>query len=226
MYRRSLSGVILGALFLVGSLNASEMIEITPFTAAHYTNSFTRGLDGNLEVKVSEAGQVKKARMTIQQFPGKPTKRFGSDWLGVTSAGIMISGEEKIDVRFLDLYDPKSLQIQHSIDLSDDSVSSYQWTKFPSSIRSGQKVKVGNLIQKDSSGKTLSSGDVEFILSKLSDGFEFCTIETMIGTKTKGKEINKECIRFDSSRRIIDASIWIKSGPDSITTGSGKISIK
>jgi hypothetical protein len=227
MFHRSLCSAILGIVFLGGSpLHASEMIEIAPFRVSGYTKGFTKGFDVSVEMKMMEAGQIAKATMTIQQLPGKPTKKLGGDWIGVPLAGSMMIEKEKLDVRFLDLYEPTTLQLKHSIDLSDESMSSYEWTSVPRSMRLGQKLKVGTVTEKDSSGKTLSSGDVEFILSKFNDGFEFCTLETVKNIESKEQEITKDCDRFDSNKRIVSTSIEVKLGPQSITSGTGKIRVK
>jgi hypothetical protein len=226
MFYKSLCSVFFGTFFLSGSLHASEMIEIAPFRVAGYTNGFTKGFDVSVEMRMMEAGQVTRFMMTIRQLPGKPTKRLGNDWLGVPLSGSVVLEREKIDVSSLDLYDSYTLQLQHSIDLSDDSMSSYQWANVPTSMRLGQRLKVGTVTEKDSSGKTLSSGDIDFVLSKFGDGFEFCTIETVKNIESKELEMTKDYDRFDSSKRIVGTSIEVKLGPRSITTGTGKIRVK
>jgi hypothetical protein len=138
----------------------------------------------------------------------------------------MMIEKEKIDVRWLDLYDLNTLRLHHSVDLSDESITSYEWTNVPISMQVGQKLKVGTVMEKDSSGKTLSSGDVEFILSKRNGILEFCTLETVRNIESKEQEITKECDLFDSSKRIVGTSIEIKLGPQLSTTGLGKIRVK
>ena len=65
--------------------------------------------------------------MNVQQGTGKPTKRFGQEWIGVPLTGSMVIKKEKIEVRFLQLYDPRTKQLQHSIDLSDEIYAA--WAK-------------------------------------------------------------------------------------------------
>jgi hypothetical protein len=225
MFYRPLCSVIFGTFFLSGALHASEMIEIAPFRVAGYTDKFAKGFDVNIQMKIMGSGQFTKATMTIQQLPGKPTKRLGGDWIGVSLTGRTVIEKEKLAVRYLDLYDEKTLQLQYSIDLSDQSISSYQWTNVPKSMWLGQKIKVGAVVEKDSSGKTLASGDVDFILSRVGDGFEFCTVEIVKNTESKEVEITKDCDLFDSSKRIVGTSIEVKLGSQSITTGTGKVQV-
>lgn len=191
-----------------------------------YTKSFTKGFDASVEIKIMEDDRVTNATFLAEMLPGKPTRKFGGDWLGVPFSGSMMIEKEKIDVRFLELYDLNTLRLHHSVDLSDESVTSYQWTNVPISMRVGQKLKVGTVMERDSSGKTLSSGDVEFILSKLSGILEFCTLETVRDIESKEQEITKDCDLFDSNKRIVGTSVQIKLGPQSTTTGIGKIRFK
>ena len=226
MFYRPLFSTMFGTLFLSGALNASEMIEIAPLGVAGYTENFSKGFDVNIQMKMARSGQVAKAKMTIQQLPGKPEKRLGGDWIGVNLTGSIFINKEKFDVRYLDLYDQRTFRLQHSIDLSEQSISSYQWTNVPESMWVGQKIKVGTVVEKDSSGKTLSSGDVDFVLSRVGDGFEFCTLKIVKNTESKEQEITKDCDLFDSSKRIVGTTIEVKLGSQWITSGAGKIRVK
>ena len=151
---------------------------------------------------------------------------MGKDWLGVPLTGSVLAEKEKLDLRFLDLYDSKTLQLQHSIDLSNETTTSYQWTNVPRSMRLGQRLRVGTVMEKDLSGKILSTGDVEFFLSKFGDGFEFCTIEISKNEESKEQEMTKDCDRFDSNKRIVGTSIEVNLGSQSVTTATGKIRFK
>ncbi|CAM8634163.1 hypothetical protein MCEMIE11_00728 [Burkholderiales bacterium] len=222
-----LRSIFLAGFFsLSASLQANTLVDISPFQVASYTNSFTKGFDLRVDMQISDSGQVTNAAMNIQQSIGKSTKRFGQDWIGVQLTGDMVIQAEKMEVRFLDLYDPKTKQLRHSIDLSDDTVTSYQWVNVPTSMQPGQRLKVGTLTEKDKSGKIILMGDVEFLLAKVSSGFEFCTIETSNNLESKEREMTKDCDQFDSNKKITGSAIEVRLGTQSTTTGTGKIRFK
>lgn len=222
-----LRSILLISVFsLSGSLHAGPVVDIGVFQVANYTNGFSRGFDLRVDMQISDSGQVTKAVMNIQQGTGKPTKRFGQDWTGVQVTGDTIIREEKMEVRFLDLYNPKTKLLQHSIDLDGETVTSYQWINPPKSMQAGQKLKVATVSEKDQTGKTVLSGDVEFLLAKAAKGFEFCTIETTKNTDTSEREIVKTCEQFDSNKKITGLAYEVRLGSHSVTTGTGKIRLK
>ena len=226
MFRRLRSILLMGVFSLSAPLHADPLLDISLFQVASYTNGFSRGFDLKVDMQISDSGQVTNAVMNLQQGTGKPTKRFGQEWIGVPLTGSMVIKKEKIEVRFLHLYDLRTKQFQYSIDLSDETVTSYQWTNVPRSMQLGQKVKVGAVTEKDQAGKPISSGDVEFLLAKVGNGFEFCTIETTKNFETKEQEMTRDCDQFDSSKKIIRSAIEIRLGTQSVITGTGKIRLK
>jgi hypothetical protein len=225
MFGRLRSILLMGVFSLSAPLHADPLPDISLFQVASYTNGFSRGFDLKVDMQISDSGQVTKAVMNIQQGTGQPTKRFGQEWIGVPLTGSMVIQKEKIEVRILDLYDPKTKQLQHSIDLSDVTVTSYQWVNIPKSMQPGQKVKVGSVIQTDQAGKPISSGDVEFSLAKVASGFEFCKIETTRNIETKELDMTRDCDQFDSRKNIIGSAFELRLGTQSVASGAGKIRV-
>jgi hypothetical protein len=218
--------LLISVLSLNGPLHAGPVVDIGAFQVATYTNGFSRGFDLKVDMQIADSGQVTKAVMNIQQGTGKPTKKFGQDWIGVQVTGDTIIREEKMELRFLDLYDSKTKLLQHSIDLDDETVTSYRWMDPPQSMQAGQRLKVATVSEKDQTGKIILSGDVEFLLVKAVQGFEFCTIETTKNADTSEREITKTCEQFDSNRKITGVAFEVRLGSQSITTGTGKIRLK
>jgi hypothetical protein len=226
MFRRLHYVLVLALQLFVGPLHANTSIEISPFLVTGYTDGFKRGFESKLEFKLLEAGEITKGVMLVQQAEGKGRKLFGQDWISVASTARTVIKGEKLEIRTLDLYDTKTHLKVHSIDLRDESVTTYQWSSPLKSMLPGQRTKVGTVIEKDRAGKVVSNGVVEFLLTKRVGGFEFCTIETNKKSGTTEVEIVKDCDHFDDKKNITHYLIEIKTGTQSVMTGSGNIRIK
>lgn len=207
-------------------LHANPSIDITPFLATSYTDGFRRAFDLKLDFQLLEAGQVTKGVMNIQHAEGRAVSFLGQEWIGVEQTGETVINGDKSVIRILLLYDPRTKLQGHSIDLSDESVTTYQWASNPRSLPVGRRTKVGTVIEKDKSGRVVSSGEFDLLVTRLGTGFQICTIETSKKMETSEIETLKDCGQFDAKKQITHSLIELRTGTQSVLTGAGRIRIR
>lgn len=213
------------SLFMASSVLGSSQLEILPFTNAGYTSNFSKSFEAEIDMKFSEANEVIDSKMNLKQSPGTHAKLFEKDWISVSLNGDVFIEKEQTQLNFIDYYHPVTKHLHYSIDLSDKTITTYEWTNFPKYLRVGQRVRVGVVNERTESGKLTSYGDVDVSLNKTSQGFEFCTIEMSINVESKESSLLKDCDEFDHSKNIIGANFEMKTAGKNVARAKVKIKI-
>jgi len=212
-------------LFMASSVSASSQFEIRPFTNHGYTSNFSKGLDIELDMKISEFDQVIYSKLNLKQSPGMHVKLFEKDWISVSLNGNMFIDKEQTKLNFIDYYHPVTKLLHYTIDLGDKSITTYEWTNFPKYLRIGQRMRVGSVNERTESGQLTSYGNVDILLSKLPQGFEFCTIEISFDVESKENSFLKDCDEFDLNKNITGTNIEIKVENKTIAKARGRVKI-
>lgn len=213
------------SLFIANSVSASTQLEILPFTNAGYTSNFSKSFEVEFDMQISEANQVIDSKINLKQSPGIHAKLFEKDWISVSLNGDVFIEKEQTQLNFIDYYHPVTKLLHHTIDLGDKSITTYEWATFPKYLRIGQRLRVGTVNERTESGKLTSYGDVDILLNKTPQGFEFCTIEMSFKVESKESSLLKDCDEFDLNKNIIGANIEIKTAGKTVARAKGKIKI-
>ena len=223
---RLLACLILILLAPVGAwAEKGAVVEIKDFYISSYTNSFTRGLEINLRMQMKSDGKKTSSELVLFQDRGAATRRFDSEWVGVAQYGHMLIGDEKTPLSILNLFDPASLRLIHSIDMEDLSITSYEWTNVPKSMRLGETITVGRVSERSPDDRLTSQGIVQFRLRKTRLGYEFCTIENATELESKEKNIVRDCDLFDVNKKLIGNRLEMLLGKSLRFSGRGEIKI-
>ncbi len=213
------------SLFIVSSVSASSQFEILPFTNAGYTSNFSKSFEIEFDMKISEADQVVDLKLNLKQSPGTHAKLFEKDWIRVSLSGDMFIEKEQTQLNFIDYYHPVTKLLHYSIDLSDKSITTYEWATFPKYLRIGERARVGTVNERTESGKLTSYGNVDIFLNKTPQGFEFCTIEMSLNVESKETSLIKDCDEFDLNKNIIGINVEKKTADKTVAKAKGRIKI-
>lgn len=214
---------------LISPLNAwaqnDTAIEIKDFFVSSYTDRFTRGLQVNLRLQMKSEGKKLPSTVVLSQDTGAATRRFDREWIGVVQQGYMLIADEKTPLSVLNLFDPTTLRLIHTIDMNDLSITSYEWIDIPKTMRLGETKTVGRVREQSSEDKPIAQGIVQFKLSKIKSGYEFCTIEKTIELDSKDRNIVRDCDLFDANKKIIGSRLVMNLGKSLKSSGRGEIII-
>lgn len=213
-------------LMFTNNLYASNQIDITPFYYSNYSNNFSLKFKYTFDVELHQKDLKNIGKILLNISEGKTINQFGKEWIGVSNESQMIVNDEKIILRMVDLYDIKTKFISFTIDLDDNEITKYEWSKKPKFMKSGESLVVGRSTKRSSDQKLISSSEISYRLSVLPQGYEFCTIDKETELATKEKSVTFDCDLFDKQKKLIGNRLEVQTNNQQLLKGISKVEIE
>ena len=213
------------SLFLLSSQFAyaqPELMGYAEFMPAHYTSNFKKGVQSTLTFGVLIDNEKINVKLFFNQKAGVIGKYAGSQWIKVGTSLKGKIGSESVDILLIQLYDPETKLKIYEIDVKDKKTKQFVWNSLPKLLPSGELLEVGSFTEKDNDGKIINMGTMSFRLVRITNGFEFCNIDSGKDLETGMNELVEDCDQFSLDKKHTGFRGKVKLGEDTEILVSGK----
>jgi hypothetical protein len=199
-----------------------DLMGYAEFLPDRYTSNFKKGVQSKLIGTATIEKQKMAVEMLLSQEAGNVSKYDGKKWMQIKSSGSAKLGSESVNVSLVQYYDLKTKLKIYEIDVDEEKTTQYEWRSIPKNLRFGDLVEVGSYKEKDKSGKLVGIGIVSYRLTQITNGYEFCQIESGKDLESDEHEIVEDCDQFTQDKKLTGQRVKVKIGKDTEIEVSGK----
>jgi len=200
-----------------------ELMGYAEFMPDRYTSNFKKGVQS----KLVGSGLIDNEKVIVEmlfiQKAGIVGEFAGRQWIkvGVSLNGKIGSVSE--DVSITQLYDPETKLKIYEIDVKDKKTTQFVWNSLPKLLPLGELLEAGSYTEKDNNGKLINTGKILYRLVRITNGFEFCEVDSSKDLKTGINVLVEACDQFSLDKQHTGFKVKFKLvGEDFEFLASGK----
>jgi hypothetical protein len=201
---------------------ADALISLHKYFIFESTKGFERRFLNDFKGYTQINGKKVPLQLSMDGSRGDYLNKFGKNWVRVHRAVSGKNDNEPISFSLTLLFDPSSKMLVHIISNEDGGITSYEWEKIPRMVKVDNLFRAGKVLEKDSAGKTVSSGTVDFLIKRIGSNVQFCQIEnTRSHVEKNSVSKSTECNLFQTDGQPISSSVEIILDQSVITAAEG-----
>jgi hypothetical protein len=200
----------------------TDRMSFAEFLPDRYTANFKKGVESKLIGTAVIEKKKMAAEMLLSQDAGSVSKYDGKQWMQIKSSGSAKLGSESVNVSLVQYYDLNTKLKIYEVNVDEEKTTQYEWRSIPKYLRFGDLVEVGSYKEKDKSGKLVGIGIMSYRLVQITNGYEFCQIESGKDLESDEHEVVEDCDQFTQDKKLSGQRLKVKIGKDSEIEASGK----